>query len=520
MRRMAAPPPVQPGMAREENNLAHLAHAHHGYTVAYADQDVHTQWARGALKGLAEDDVREARRRQIARNTPILEVLAQFCRDPNDELMLKGWHSIQRPLHARDITERISGVPRCAFTSMYQRHDEHGQPVLALQVTFPREALLPAAEAFAPYKKGLTYAPPALFAPEGQEFARFTYRIVTVSTLTHKYRWAIARTHRLSQMLMQFAMSEILKVPVRNVSITMTQRQHTTGSESPYEMYCVAKITTYGDEPMICPICGSSAPLLRQHMDQDSHRLGMMMLMDGMALVEDSPEFIHMPFTTFERIQESQLGQVRIHQAAATNTDANVHTADGCTMHHRRLQGIHDSLVELHPDDMCNQVRSRARIKLMYFALLRLLDSTKQQAAFDIDAWQRQKTSQRNDPRCQTHSEDTSPAAMISRSASQVDKPSLSQVELFVMAYMHKAADTLLRMAVLRQQQILRAITLTQEEACASRHRIRGYVEDLRSFGGQLYGRFHRDVDALAEMENELLVLRARYSTPHPSARP
>ena len=92
--------------------------------------------------------------------------------------------------------------------------------------------------------------------------------------------------------------------------------------------------------------------------------------------------------------------------------------------------------------------------------------------------------------------------------------------ELFVMAYMHKAADILLRMAVLRQQQILRAITLTQEEACASRHRIRGYVEDLRSFGGQLYGRFHRDVDALAEMENELLVLRARYSTPHPSARP
>jgi len=256
-------------------------------------------------------------------------------------------------------------------------------------------------------------------------------------------------------------------------------------------------------------------------MDQDSHRLGMMMLMDGMALVEDSPEFIHMPFTTFERIQEYQLGQVRIHQAAATNTDANVHTAEGCTMHHRRLQGIHDSLVELHPDDMCNQVSSRARIKLMYFALLRLLDSTKQQAAIDIDAWQKQKTTPRSDPSCLTYIEDTLPADMLpSRSSSHVDKLSLSQVELFVMAYMHKAADILLRMAVLRQQQILRAINLTQEETCASRNRIRGYVEDLRSFGGQLYSRHHRDVDALAEMENELLVLRARYSTPHPPDRP
>jgi len=102
-----------------------------------------------------------------------------------------------------------------------------------------------------------------------------------------------------------------------------------------------------------------------------------------------------------------------------------------------------------------------------------------------------------------------------------VDKLTLPQVDEYLLTYVHKATDILLRMAVLRQQQIIRALTLEQEEA---RARLTGqyndvtgaHVEDLRSIGGQLYNRHHRGVDALAEIENELLAMRARYGTPHP----
>ena len=114
------------------------------------------------------------------------------------------------------------------------------------------------------------------------------------------------------------------------------------------------------------------------------------MLMDGMAMVDNDPEIQRMPFTTFERVKESQLGSVGLHQAAATNTDANVNTAKGCVTHLRRLQGIYNALEEMHPDDASDHVKSRAQIELMYFALLRLLDATKVDTAALIANWQQQ----------------------------------------------------------------------------------------------------------------------------------
>ena len=107
----------------------------HAIPLAHADQDVRTQWTMGVLRGISGDEVYEARRRQLRDNIQILDVLGQFCQGSDQGPLPRGWYSITRQLHSRDIYERVSEVPRGALTSLTQRHDTHGQPVLALQVT-------------------------------------------------------------------------------------------------------------------------------------------------------------------------------------------------------------------------------------------------------------------------------------------------------------------------------------------------------------------------------------------------
>jgi len=250
--------------------------ATHAIPLAHADQDVRKQWRTGALRGIAGDEVEEARRRQQRENIQILDVLGQFCHGTDQGSLPMGWFSINRQLHSRDIYERLCNLPRGTLASLTPSHDAYGQPVLALQVTYPREALLPAVDFLTPADNrtltsgsSFAYIPPV---PEGQEHARFPFREVEVSTLTRRYKWAIARTHRLSPMLFTLAMSEVLRVPVNTVSITQVKRENTTGAACPYELFCVICDPAMGMGTIHCPICASSGPLERSHMDQDSHR--------------------------------------------------------------------------------------------------------------------------------------------------------------------------------------------------------------------------------------------------------
>jgi len=188
-------------------------------------------------------------------------------------------------------------------------------------------------------------------------------------------------------------------------------------------------------------------------MDQDSHRFGMLMLMDGMALVEhEGQAYSRMQFTTFERVHKSQLGDIRLHQAAATHTDANVNTHKGCLNHLRRLQGIYNALANMHPDDANDLCKTRAKIKLMYFALLRLLDETKVRTAVLLEQW---KEAQLRGIGVEQWQEETQPEGW--------EDLTLPQVEDYLLKYTHRAMVIFLRMAVLRQQQIIRILTLEQE---------------------------------------------------------
>ena len=182
----------------------------------------------------------------------------------------------------------------------------------------------------------IAYAPPE---PAGQEHIRFPFRMVEVCTLKRNYTWVIARTHRLSAFLLALAMSEVMQVPVESVSIVQQKKEDSGDAHCPYELFCTVVKAYSPSDPTVpyCPICGHASSLDRAHMDQDSHRFGMTITMDGMALVETDAEISELPYTTFERLTPAQLGNVRLHQAAATNTDANVSTAKGCMDHLRRF---------------------------------------------------------------------------------------------------------------------------------------------------------------------------------------
>ena len=524
--------------------------ATHPIPLAHEDQDVRTQWTKGALRGLSGDEVYEARRRQLRGNIQILDVLGQFCQNTDQGPLPRGWYSITRGLHSRDIYERIGNLPRGALACLIPSHDDHGQQVLTLQVTYPREALLPAVDFitpademelrdrpwFEPHNRQPTFASGSYLAymppvPEGQENARFPYRAVQVSTLTNNYKWVIARTHRLSPMLFTLAMSEVLKVSVSQISITLVKRPRTTGTACPYELFCVVRdrleapghTRPFGMEDLlVCPICGSTQPLDRPHMDQDSHRFGMVMLMDGMALVEhEGQDYSRMQFTTFERVHESQLGDIRLHQAAATHTDANVNTNKGCLNHLRRLQGIYNALANMHTDDANDLAKTRAKIKLMYFALLRLLDETKVRTTVLLEQW---KEAQLRGIGVEQWQEETQREGR--------EYPTPPRVEDYVLRYTHRAMVIFLRMAVLRQQQIIRMMTLEQER---DRVRFAGNIaeditqledltgtsaEDWRPIGGRFLPRHgalsHIMTPDLAEVAAELMNMRARYGTPHP----
>ena len=416
--------------------------------IPRGDQDVKQRWRTGDLQGLSEANIEEACRRQMSRNLKLLDVLSFYSHGLDYGPVPQGWYTIKRRLHSQDIYETLCNLPKGTVANLSPNRDDHGHPVIALQVTFPREALLPAADFKAtPLPRTMTgsiaYSPPE---PAGQEHIRFPFRMVEVSTLKRKYTWVIARTHRLSAFLLALAMSEVMQVPVESVSIVQQKKEDSGDAHCPYELYCtvVKAYSPSGPTVPYCPICGHAGSLDRAHMDQDSHRFGMTITMDGMALVETDAEISELPYTTFERLTPAQLGNVRLHQAAATNTDANVSTARGCMDHLRRLQYIHDDLTERRREDSTDHAKARAQIKLMYFALLRLMDEAKVETAMLIDNRKQQEAG----------GEPLYPAQAF-RSRNHI---SVSKVEGYLLSYIQHSTVIFLLMAVARRHQLNRAL--------------------------------------------------------------
>jgi len=248
-------------------------------------------------------------------------------------------------------------------------------------------------------------------------------------------------------------------------------------------------------------------------MGQDSHRFGMVMTMHGMALVETDVEISELPFTTFERFTSAQLGNMRLHQAAATNTDANVSTHKGCMTHLRRLQSIHDDLTAMRHPDHTDHSKARAQIKLMYFALLRLMDNAKVETAMLVENWKQQATGG-----APLH------PAQGPRGKDYISGP---KVEGYILRYMQESTIIFLMMAVARRQQLNRALEadvsarrqrLTQaiEEDAARLEQITGSrAEDWRPLRGRLRRRTGT-VNELADIAAELAAMLARQQEQQP----
>ena len=452
--------------------------AAHPVPLAHTDQDVHAQWRMGAIRGLSQTAVEEARRRQLKDNTQLLDVLKQFRHAGDQGPLPRGWYTVTRGAHSRDIHEPIGDLFKQALVCLLPAHKAASGDTLALQVTYPREAQLPTTDLdwmamrdnldprsgkpVGGVPGGLAYIPPP---PEAQAQVRFPYRLVTVSTFARRYKWAIAGTHRLSPMLFTLAMSEVLNVPLEHVAITVAKNPSARGMDSPYELFCVVQRPTVGPYPSrfdrmfhpagsnACPICGSVQALDRTHMNQDTHRFGMVMLMDGMSLIVTSREAEVMSFFTFELIHEEQLGKVRLHQAAATHTDANVHNEAECIMHLRRLKAVSNALeVEDEgvdtSEDHASQSRDRARIKLMYFAMLRHLDDTKLDTA---------KMQQR-------FLDEMNKCGSADYSEHQPRLP-LTRMEHHLIRFTQQSIGIFLRMAVRRRRSVIRHLTIVKNSA-------------------------------------------------------